>query len=237
MGSFKDWLFMKGDYAPRDEAEAPAASAAEEPDIVRIDVPFYPLGMTAFGYGALMSVDYAACEQTKARSLASLPVSVIRNGKNREKVDHPIASLLNGMANEEMTGSDLLNWHRLRCDTFGNAYWRVEWWKGQVVAIWPMTGNVLHRYEPGNPPGRRTVYDYGGDVYTKPGRYFSDEVVNIKTHITKDGMTGVSLAKLAAEQIGLSVDLERFYKSMLQNGNHHFGHVEIDRVSLPDNAL
>ena len=71
MGKFKDWLFMKGDYAPRDEADAPAASAADEPDIVRIDVPFYPLGMTAVGYGALMSVDYAACEQTKARSLAS----------------------------------------------------------------------------------------------------------------------------------------------------------------------
>ena len=50
-------------------------------------------------------------------------------------------------------------------------------------------------------------------------------------------MTGVSLAKLAAEQIGLSVDLERFYKSMLKNGNHHFGHVEVDKTTLPDKAM
>lgn len=233
MGKFKDWLFMEGDYAPRNEAEP----TEEEPTIVRVNAPFYPLEATAAGYGALMSVDYAACEQTKARSLASLPVSVIRNGANREKVDHPIARLLNGMANEEMTGADLLNWHRLRCDTFGNAYWRIEWHRGSVVAIWPMTGAVNHRFEKGNRPGYRTVYDYAGDDYTKPGRYFSDEVVNIKTHITKDGMTGVSLAKLAAEQIGLSVDLERFYKSMLKNGNHHFGHVEVDKTTLPDKAM
>ncbi len=236
MGKFKDWLFMEGDYAPRNEAEAPAAPA-DEPTVVKVSVPFYAVQATATGYGALMSVDYAACEQTKARSISSLPVSVVRTGRGREKVEHPIARLLNGMANEEMTGSDLLNWHRLRCDTFGNAYWRVEWWKGQIVAIWPMTGNVMHRYEAKNPPGRRTVYDYSGDKYTKPGRYFADEVVNIKTHVTKDGMEGVSLAKLAAEQIGLSVDLEQFYKSMLKNGNHHFGHVEVDARGLPDKAM
>lgn len=227
---------MEGDFAPRNEAEPPA-EPPDEPAVVKVRVPFYPLGASAVGYGALMSVDYAACEQTKARSLASLPVSVVRKGAHREKVDHPIATLLNGMANEEMTGSDLLCWHRLRCDTFGNAYWRVEWHRGQIVAIWPMTGSVTHRFEPGNPPGRRTVYDFAGDKYTKPGRYFGDEVVNIKTHVTKDGMEGVSLAKLAAEQIGLSVDLEQFYKSMLKNGNHHFGHVEIDRPTLPDKAL
>ena len=226
---------MTGDYAPRDEGETQPPS--DEATIVRVDFPFHPMMRTVAGYGALMSVDYAACEQTKARSLASLPVSVVRNGANREKVDHPVARLLNGMANEEMTGSDLLNWHRLRCDTFGNAYWRVEWYQGEIVAIWPMTGSVLHRFEKGNRRGYRTVYDYGGDDYTEPGRYFADEVVNVKTHVTKDGMTGVSLARLAAEQIGLSVDLERFYQAMLKNGNHHFGHVEINEKNIPPNAM
>lgn len=231
MGKFRDWLFYAEDTAARDEA------TSDEPQVVRVEQPFLMPLASATGYGALMSVDYAACEQTKARSLASLPVSVVRTGRSREKVDHPVARLLNGMANEEMTGSDLLNWHRLRCDTFGNAYWRIEWHRSEIVAIWPMTGSVMHRFEPGNPRGRRTVYDYGGDDYTRPGRYFADEVVNVKTHITKDGMTGISLAKLAAEQIGLSVDLERFYKTMLHNGNHHFGHVEVDKTTLPDKAM
>ena len=236
MGKFKDWLFMEGDWAPRNETEA-QAEPSDEPTIVQVGAWFNPLLDVATGYGALMSVDYAACEQTKARSLASLPVSVVSKGAHREKVDHPIAELLNGMANEEMTGTDLLNWHRLRCDTFGNSYWRIEWWKDRIVAIWPMKGSVMHRFVPENPRGRRTVYDFGGDEYTKAGRYFGDEVVNIKTHLTKDGMDGVSLAKVAAEQIGLSVDLERFYKSMLKNGNHHFGHVEIPEKNIPPSAM
>lgn len=233
VGIFLDW--WRAGYPRNDAAETQDTA----PQIVRVEKPFFwnPLRGPE-GYGALMSVDYAACEQTKARSLASLPVSVIRNGRGREKLpDHPVARLLSGMANEEMTGSDLLAWHRLRCDTFGNAYWRVEWWRGDIVAIWPITGGVFHHFVPDNPPGRRTVYDVAGDDYTKPGRYFSDEIVNVKTHLTKDGMKGVSLAKLAAEQIGLSIDLERFYKSMLHNGNHHFGHVEIDKPTLPDKAM
>lgn len=239
MGKIRDWLFMEGDFSPRAEADAQASPAVdrENPEIVKVGDGLIPANITAMGYGALMSVDYASCEQTKARSLASLPVSVIRKGPNREKVDHPIAKLLNGMANEDMTGVDLLSWHRLRCDTFGNAYWRIEWYKGTIVAIWPMNGNVSHRFEKGNRPGYRTVYDYGGDDYTKPGRYYSDEIVRIGTYITKDGVRGVSLAKIAAEQIGLSVDLERFYAAMLHNGNHHLGHVEVPERNIPPAAM
>lgn len=64
------------------------------------------------------------------------------------------------------------------------------------------------------------------------GTYFADEIVAIPTALTKDGVRGLSLARLAAEQIGLSVDLERFYRSMLKNGNHQLGHVEIDKDSI-----
>ena len=234
---FKD-LWYGGIDPPRDEAEGPSAITTDEGvTLVSISAPF-PLAATAAGYGALMSVDYGACEQTKCRSLSALPVTVVSGGSKREPVpDHPLASLLSGMANEEMTGVDLLCWTRLKADTFGNAYWRVEWFKGEPVAIWPILGSVMHSFKRDNPIGRRAVYDVGGDKYTDPGRYFADEIVNIKTHVSKDGMTGVSLAKLAAEQIGLSVDLERFYKSMLGNGNHHLGHVEIPEKNLPEKAM
>lgn len=235
--SFKD-LWFGGYDPPRDEADAPPAVETDDGvTIVNIGQPSFPSLATPAGYGALMSVDYAACEQTKCRSLASLPVKVVSGKDRRDPVPgHPLAVLLSGMANDEMTGVDLRTWTRLRCDTFGNAYWRVEWYKDEPVALWPVLGSVRHDFDRDRPAGRRTVYDLGGDKYTNAGRYFSEEIVNIKTHITKDGMKGVSLAKLAAEQIGLSVDLERFYKSMLENGNHHLGHVEIDAKSIPDPA-
>ena len=41
-------------------------------DVVHVTLP--PGFATPQGYGALMSIDFAACEQTKARSMASLPV-------------------------------------------------------------------------------------------------------------------------------------------------------------------
>lgn len=199
--------------------------------------PILALGGNPIGYGSLMSVDFAACEQTKCRSLASFPFSVVKKGAARERVpDHPLARLLNGMANEAMSSIDLLNWHRLRCDTFGNAYWRVEWNKSDIVALWPVTCAVTQRFVKGNKPGYRVIYHLVGDDYNAAGDYFSNEIVNIKTNITKDGVTGVSLARVAAEQLGLSIDLEKFYRAMLKNGNHQFGHVEIPEKNIPDPA-
>ena len=43
----------------------------------------------------------------------------------------------------------------------------------------------------------------------------ADENLILSTHMTKDGVRGISLARLAAAEIGLSIDLERFYRSML----------------------
>ncbi len=215
------------------EAPRPAGQQERQPEIVRVGAPFGVA--TPQGYGSLMSVDYAACEQTKARSLSSLPWTVVRDGSPKERMpDHPIARLLSGMANEDMTSTDLLSWHRLRCDTFGVAYWRFEWRKGQVVAIWPVTCAVSKAFDMRRPEGKRRLYFLAGDDYNEQGTYFSDEVVPIRTHITKNGCDGMSLAKIAAEQIGLSVDLERFYRSMLENGNHHFGHVEVPDKNMPE---
>lgn len=210
----------------------------EPDDAVSIQVP--PGIMSPAGYGALMSVDYAACEQTKARSMSSLPFAVVQEGRNgsRKLGRHPLAKLLNGMVNEEMSASDLMDWTVLRRDTFGTAYWYVEWRKGKPEAIWPVTASVIHDFDGDAPIGRRTRYQVcGGDEHVPAGVYFSDEIVAIKTHITKDGVSGKSLARIAAEQIGLSVDLERFYRQMLRNGNHHLGHVEIPAGNMRPDEL
>lgn len=223
MGRFYDMFYKRG----------------EEPEPNVVSVRFPPgVHPTPAGYGALMAIDYAACEQTKARSMASLPFSVVNHRrKGSERLDsHPLAKLLNGMANEEMTSSALMSWTVLRRDTFGNAYWWIEWRGGRIAAIWPVTSTVTHDYCAKNPDGYRTRFTVApGDDHVPAGTYFRHEIVSIPTHVTKDGVKGCSLAKLAAEEIGLSLDLERFYRSMLKNGNHHLGHVEVG--SLNDKQL
>lgn len=233
MGRVMDFLF--GPEPPRDEATAAPAVTLMGDDGPRVVSLGTSIAPTVAGYGALMSVDYAACEQTKARSLSTLPWSVVSRGGGWESFpDNPVARLLNGMANEAMTAVDLLNWHRLRCDTFGTAYWRVEWLRGEPVAIWPVLCGVQQDFDASRPRGRRKMFRLAGDKYNPAGNYFADEIISISTHITKNGSRGESLARLAAEQIGLSVDLERFYASMLKNGNHHMGHVEIPDKSIPE---
>lgn len=203
---------------------------------------FFPINSltTLSQYGCLYSVAYLACEQRKARSIGSLPVSVyVKSDNKRTEVDnHPLAKLLKGMANELMTGQDLLHWASIRRDTFGDAYIFVEWRKGVPVALYPITANVEIQFNRHAKPGYRVRYvvseESGRDnpsTTVPAGVYFGDEVVHIKTAITKDGIKGESIARLAAEEIGLTVDLERFYKSMLSNGNHQMGHVEIPNIT------
>lgn len=199
---------------------------------------FFPINSLSSltDYSSLYSIAYLACEQTKARSMGSLPVAVYeKDGNQRKEVQgHPLSKLLKGMANELMSGQDLLQWAGLRRDTFGNAYIWVEWKKGQPVGLYPITGNVDIDYNRHARRGHKVRYIVSEQVTFKnmgvtvpAGNYFADEVIHLKTSITKDGISGESIARLAAEEVGLTVDLERFYKSMLQNGNHQMGHVEV----------
>ena len=181
-----------------------------------------------YDYSALFSIAYLACEQTKARSIGALPVGVYRKeGKNRERVPHVLGDLLSGQANDLMSGRDLRHWAMLRRDTFGNAYIRIEWVRGMPVALWPVTSSVTPDYDSSARPGYRVRYIVGGDKYNQAGTYFANEIINLRTSMTKDGLYGQSIAELAAHEIGLSVDLEQFYSSMLHNGNHQLGHVEL----------
>lgn len=205
-----------------------------------------PMGSEAtrlYNYGALFSVAYLACEQTKARSLASLPVCVHRKTArgNEPLPDHPLSLLLGRRPNDLMSASDLMHWTSIRRDTFGDAYWYVEWSKGVPVAIWPITSYVKIDYNRHAAPGHRLRYAVhdastvkGVGVTVPPGNYFAGEVVHFRTAVTQDGIHGRSLAEYAAQEIGLSVDLERFYSAMLNNGNHHLGHVETPEKLNPD---
>ena len=81
MGRIMDFI-TGADLKPGYRAEAqPAAEPQPVPDEGPRIVTVGEIGdvglSTVAGYGALMSVDYMACEQTKARSLSSLPFSVV----------------------------------------------------------------------------------------------------------------------------------------------------------------
>lgn len=180
--------------------------------------------------GALFSTAYLAAAQAKARGLGSLPSGVFRDAERygREKVSHPLNHIINSRWNPFMTSQDGWQWLSVFRDTMGQAPVRVEWLRGEPVAFWPISTEVEQHYAEGSDPVRYVIRT--GDKFTPAGTYLSHEILIFKTCISTDGgVTGRSLAELAAEDIGLSVDLTRFYASVIQKGFHPGGYLEHDR--------
>lgn len=177
------------------------------------------------GAGALYSTAFLAAEQAKARAFGSLPVHVIDSesrGKEKHN-DHPVARLVKRRWNPFMTAQTGFQWLSVRRDTFGVAYVRVEWRKGVPVAFWPISATV-EVLSDGNIPRYRVG---SGDAFTKPDTYLAHEMMAFPTCISTDGgVSGRSLAELGAADIGLSVDLTRFYGSIIGKGFHPGGWLE-----------
>lgn len=192
------------------------------------------------GWGAMFSSAYNACEQVKARTLGSLPIAVYekKNGLRNKQDGHPLTRLLAGWANEFETGTELRQWVSIRRDTFGFAQIFIDWQDGVPIALYPVTGTSRPDYDVSRKREYRMQWQISSDKRIPDGSYYPWEIVTIKTPISKDGgMTGESLAKYAAESIGLSIDTEAYYSKMLNDGNHVSGHVEMPEGAKPDEKL
>ena len=163
-------------------------------------------------YGALLSSDFLACETAKARALRSLPVHVMRKGDHGpEKVpDHPLSAVLH-RPNALMAWGDLVAWAVLRRDVLGTAYIRVyRDHRGNIRELRPVMAPVALRFDKET---GAAVWSAAQDTLNDPWECREDDVIILKTDISEDGgMTGKSIAEKAADDIGLSVDLVRFYR-------------------------
>lgn len=178
--------------------------------------------------GAFMSNAYLAAEQAKARAFGTLPVHVYRNTENgREQVDHPLARILSKSWNPMVSAVEGWQWLTPRRDTFGEAQVRVEFRKGVPVHFWPLNCAVDKHWDAER---RELRYWVEGDDFTPRGWYLSHEIYCFKTPISTDGgVTGRSLAELAANEIGLNIDLTRFYKHVIGKGFSAGGVLEAEK--------
>ena len=189
--------------------------------------------------GALMSNAYMTAEQAKARALGGLPCRVYTDGeRGREKVkEHPLSRLCARRWNPVMTAQTGWQWLSVRRDTFGTAYVRVEWRGGEPVAFWPIEKQVETLFDASVTvsPVRYKVSE--GDKFTPAGTYLSHEILAFPTCISTDGgVTGRSLAELAAAEIGLSIDLTRFYANIIAKGFNPGGWLEYEKELTNDDV-
>ena len=190
--------------------------------------------------GALFSNAYLTAEQAKARALGGLPVHVYRDGANgRDRLkEHPVTRLMGRRWNPLTTAQTGWQWTSVRRDTNGTAYVRVEWKKGIPSALWPIEADVQTHYDP-TVTASPVRYIVGtGDKFTPPGPYLAHEILVYPTCISTDGgVTGRSLAELAAAEIGLSVDLTRFYANVVQRGFHPGGWLSHEKKLTKEDVL
>lgn len=186
-------------------------------------------------YGAMLSSDFVACESTKIRAIRSLPVKILKEGDYGPEIatEHPLYSVLR-RPNPLMSWGDLVSWAILRKEVFGIAYIRVKRDRlYQITALWPVIANVEVRFDKDT---GTVVYSAPMDTLNPSWTAREDGVIVLKTDISEDGgVTGKSVAETAAGDIGLSIDLAEFYRSVLKNGTHMGGWLEHpDRLDHED---
>lgn len=162
---------------------------------------------------AYYSNAFRACELAKSRPLAALPVHIYqRKDGIRTAPSYRFCkayeTLLRTKWNPFMTASEGTRWAMVTKDVRGNAFLRLETdAKGIPVAVWPMAHTPSVEVRDGRP-----LFRYGGDKFTPAGVYLDNEIIWLKSPILDENcLYGVSLATLAARELGLSIDLEEFY--------------------------
>ena len=173
---------------------------------------------------------YRACALAKARPLASLPVHVFErdNGVRtpaKKRAAKDLELLLRTKWNPLMSAQEGFRWLDMTKDLKGEAFVLVEWRNARIVALWPMSGvPSIEQIRGGS-----YVFNYGGDKFTPSGRYLANEIVWVKSPILDtDCIHGKSLAEYAANEVGLSIDLEKFYSHILNGEGNFPGWLETD---------
>ena len=221
-----------GDVAASSGGQVPPATSGSYGQLDLLDA--MPAKARIDRYGALLSNDFLACETVKARAIRSLPVAVFKRADNGRvpAEGHPMSAVLH-RPNALMSWGDLIAWAVIRRDVLGTAYVRVvrDPMRGTPRELRPVLAHVSVSFDKET---GTAVYSAGKDYYNDAWACREDDLVAIKTDASEDGgRTGRSIVELAADDIGLSVDLVRFYRTVVENGNHFQGWLETDKSLDP----
>lgn len=175
-------------------------------------------GISVNEQNALQSTAVFACVRILSETVASLPLPMYKRIAERGKArapDHPLYSVLDDIANEEMTAYSLRETLQGHLGTWGNAYAEIEWdMAGRVKGLWPLRPDQTwpERNPDTNKLQYRTVLPDGTGVILPFERVF---------HIPGfgfDGLVGYNPIRLFRESIGLAMATEEYGARFFGNG-------------------
>jgi len=157
---------------------------------------------------------YWACARVIAEDVASLPLPVYRQlhpGKARAP-EHPLYELLQSEPNPEMQAMSFREAVTSHAVTWGNGYAEIERDNaGRIKHLWPLRPD---RMQLERRDGQLFyLYTVGGVTYTlRP-----HQVLHVHG-ISFDGIVGYSVARTAAQSLGLTAALEEYAARLFANG-------------------
>lgn len=160
---------------------------------------------------ALTFSAYFGAIRILAESTAMLPLLIYRRLKPRGKeraYDHPLYSVLHDIANPEMDAYILRETLTAHVAGWGNAYAEIESdSRGNITALWPLRPDIVtpkRNAEAGNALG------YEVRIEGKPAQWLPAERVLHLRGLSPNGISGYSVAKLAAQDLGLALAATEF---------------------------
>lgn len=167
---------------------------------------------------------YWACIQAVSQDIAKMDLGLFKgNRTNKLRLDqHPIQQLIDA-PNPEMTNMTMRETLQSWALGWGNGVAEIEWsYGGTPLGLWPIHPTRVNIERDRN-SGEVVYRCYGGRDGTGGGSTVlsSSDVVHIRG--MGNGVIGFSVARLAAESIGLSLAAETFGASLFGNGAHPHG--------------
>lgn len=181
------------------------------------------LGISRDTNGAALSeATYFACIKVLSESIGKLPLKILQHtheGGIRVAREHPYYRMLNERPNRHMTASTFWGGAEAIRDHAGNSYAWIDTRNPKRPQLWPL-----------DPKTVQVWYDDAceladaPDVYylvsTKDGRRVlgSEEVLHFKSHLTRDGLVGVSVREQLASTVQSGIKAQNLVNSMYDSG-------------------
>lgn len=171
---------------------------------------------------AMNEAVYFACIKVLSESIGKLPLKIMqsRPGQGvRVAREHPYYRMLNERPNRYMTAATFWGTMEIWRNHYGNAYAWIDTRDPKQPQLWPI-----------DPTTVQVWYDDALKLQDAPDVYYrvsnkngvavlsSEEVLHFKSHLTLDGLVGISVREQLASTIQGNVKAQKFLNKLYETG-------------------
>jgi HK97 family phage portal protein len=199
-----------------------AKSAAARQENIALNQLLEFLGLQDTSASALSEATYFACLKVLSESIGKLPLKLQQYTPEhgvRVARDHRFYRMLNERPNRHMTASVFWGTMELCRNHYGNAYAWIDTRDPKKPQLWPL-----------DPRAVQVWYDDACELRDAPDVYYrvstkqgvvifgSEEVLHFKSHLTLDGLVGVSVREQLASTIEGNTKAQKFVNKLYDSG-------------------